>query len=49
MLIFFKNKPLSKSTYVILNVIGLGLVTNGTAVGFLTMPTPLQIFTGDNT
>lgn len=48
-LVFFKNKPLSKSTYTVLNLIGLGLVINVVAVGFLSLPTPFQVFAGDNT
>jgi len=48
-LIFFRNKSLSKSTYAVLNLIGLGLVINVVAIGFLSLPTPLQVFAGDNT
>ena len=49
MVAFFKNKPLSKSTYTFLNLIGLGFVINVVAVGFLSLPTPFQVFPGDNT
>jgi len=48
-MVFFKNKPLPKSTYAILNLIGIGLVINVVAVGFLSLPTPFQAFAGDNT
>jgi hypothetical protein len=48
-LVFFRNKSLSKSTYTVLNLIGLGLAINVVVVGFLSLPTPFQAFAGDNT
>jgi hypothetical protein len=48
-LLFFNKKKVSKSTYLVLNLIGLGLVINVVIVGFLSLPTPFQVFMNDNT
>lgn len=48
-LILVKRDQLSKIAYAILNFLGLGLLLNVVIVGFLSLPTPFQVFTGDNT
>lgn len=48
-LVFFNEKQISKATYAILNLIGLGLVLNVVIVGMLSLPTAFQVFPGDNT
>jgi hypothetical protein len=47
-LVFFRNKPLSRSAYAVLNLIGLGLVLNITIVSVLSLPVPFQVFTESN-
>ncbi len=48
-LIFFHEQQISKTTYAILNLLGLGLVLNVVIVGMLSLPTTFQVFHGDNT
>ncbi len=48
-LVFFRNKPLPRTVYAVLNLIGLALLVNVVAVGFLSLPTLFQVFPGDNT
>jgi len=48
-LVLFKENQISKGMYALLNLIGLGLVLNVVIVGFLSLPTPFQVFMGDNT
>ena len=48
-LLFYKNRPLSRSAYVLLNLIGMGLVLNIIAVSILSLPIPMRVFTEDNT
>lgn len=48
-LVSFKDKPLSRSAYLALNLIGMGLVLNVAIISILSLPTPMQLFTEDNT
>ena len=48
-LLFCKDKSLSRSTYLILILIGFGLVLNVAAVSVLSLPTPMQVFAADDT
>lgn len=49
LLVFFNKRTVSRMVYVVLNLIGLVLVINVTAVAFLSLPTPLQAFAAENT
>jgi len=48
-LIFFKKDQISNTVYAIFNILGLGLLLNVVMVGFLSLPTSFQVFSGDNT
>ncbi len=48
-LVFFNGRKIPSNVYLVLNLVGLGLVINVVAVGFLSLPTPFQAFAGDNT
>jgi hypothetical protein len=43
-LIFYRNRPPSRNVYAVLNLVGLALLVNVVAVGFLSLPTPFQVF-----
>lgn len=47
-LVFFRDKPSSRSTYLVLNLIGMGLVLNVVTISILSLPTPIQAFAENN-